>query len=70
MHRLVEPQPLDVGPVEHVAPLARHLVGGQDSGEGDVLRLGVSARAGARGRPSGKPSQGMTIDQASTQRMR
>src|SRR5712692_3196373 len=40
MGGLVDPQALDVGPVEDARPLTRHLLRVQQGGEGDVLRLG------------------------------
>jgi hypothetical protein len=69
VHRLVHAQPLDVGPVEDGAPLPRHLLGSISSGELDVLR--VRRRLEPLDQvASGKPTQGITIDHASTQRMR
>jgi hypothetical protein len=68
VHRLVDAQPLDVGPVEHRAA-ARHLLGIAAASEGDVLRREVGSKRFSRS-PSGKPTHGITIDHASTQRRR
>ena len=44
MHRLVHPQPLAIGPVQHVAALPRHLFRAHHGLEGDILGRGLHPR--------------------------
>ena len=70
MHRLVEPQALDVGPIERPGRrCSRHLARVEQRLEGDIFALRLGSTRFKRS-PSGKPIHGMTIDQPSTQRMR
>ena len=68
MHRLIHPQPFDVRPRQHAGALPRHPLGIEQRLKRDVLRLLSGSHASSSGNE--KPSQGTTIDHASTQRMR
>ena len=70
MHRLVQPQPLDVGPLVPRAVLPWHLLRIEQGLEAHVFRSAESAPPRLSSLLSWKPSQGITIDHASTQRSR
>ena len=71
VHRLVHAQRLRRTASRSTrALLARHLLGIEQRRERDVLRVATVGSRRLISSPSGKPSHGITIDHASTQRMR
>ena len=70
MHGLVGPQTFDVRPVENLCLLSGHPGRIDESLEGYILGDLPAARPAQEAWPAESPTQGMTIDHPSTQRIR
>ena len=70
MHGFIHAQAFDIGPVQSAAALSRHLRWAASTVlNATYLALAVGLKRASRSL-SGKPTHGITIDQASTQRNR